>query len=232
MICRPKSLLLMLLGVTALTGLAPAVHAENQWPTVNLSAQGSAPAQNDLARAEAYAEVTGPDVKSVAVSVNKVIADALSRAKAYPTVKVRTTQTDTWPVYAQNSRSISAWRMRSTLSLESSDVAALSALVGVLQSNMAVGNLRVEPAADTLARAQDEATLAALAAFQARASLVAKALNSPYRIKSIDIGMHMPTPVFRARMAADQAMTASAAPVEAGQSDITIQVSGTIELTQ
>jgi len=230
--CTPKSLPLLSCCVAVLLVAMPAAHAENQWPTVNLSAQGSAPAQNDLARAEAYAEVTGPDVKSVAVSVNKVIADALNRARAYPTVKVRTTQTDTWPVYAQNTRSISAWRMRSTLSLESSDVAALSTLVGVLQSNMAIGNLRVEPAADTLARAQDEATLAALAAFQARAALVAKALNSPYRIKSIDIGMHMPAPVFRARMAADQAMTATAAPVEAGQSDITIQVSGSIELTQ
>jgi predicted secreted protein len=232
MTCRFKSLLLALLGAATLTGVSTPALAENQLPTVNLSAQGSAPALNDLARAEAYAEVTGPDVKSVAASVNKVVANALNRAKAYPTVKVRTAQTDTWPVYAQNTRNISAWRMRSTLSLESNDVAALSALVGVLQSNMAIGNLRVEPAADTLARAQDEATLAALAAFQARAALVAKALNSPYRIKSIDIGMNMPAPMFRARMAADQAMAATAAPVEAGQSDITIQVSGTIELTQ
>lgn len=228
----PKPLPLLSFMLAALLIAAPAAHAEGDWPTVSLSAQGSAPAQNDLARAEAYAEVTGPDVKSVSVSVNKIVAEALSRAKAYPTVKVRTAQTDTWPVYAQNSRNISAWRMRSTLSLESSDVAALSALVGVLQSNMAIGNLRVEPAADTLARAQDEATLAALAAFQARATLIAKALNRPYRIKSIDVGTHMPSPVFRARMVADEAMKVGAAPLEAGQSDITIQVNGSIELTQ
>jgi len=216
--------------VIALSG-APVAFAQNEAPTVNLSAQGSASAENDLARAEAYAEVTGPDVKSVAAAVNKAVGEALKRAKDYPSVKVRTAQTDTWPVYAQNSKAISAWRMRSTLALESRDIAALSALAGVLQSSMAIGNLRVEPSAQTLARAQDEATLAALAAFQARAALVAKALNRPYRIKSIDIGSHLPTPVFRARMAADQAMAASA-PLEAGQSDITPQVNGSIELTE
>jgi predicted secreted protein len=219
-----------LLAVVAMALGSPSARAQTALPLVHLSAQGSAAATNDLARAEAYAEVTGPDVKTVAASVNRVVTEALKQAKRYPTVQVRTTQSATWPVYAKSSQTISGWRMRSTLALESTDIAALSALTGALQASMAIGNLRVEPGPDTLAGAEDAATLAALAAFQARAALVAKALGKQYRIKELNVGtQHMPRAVFQASVSAERG-AASPAPVEPGQSDILMQVNGSIEL--
>ncbi len=211
---------------------APAAHAtEDALPTVNFAAQGHAEADNDLARAQAYAETTGQNPKAVAASVNQAIAAAIELAKRYPTVSVKTSQTSTWPVYAKNSRTISAWRMRSALSLESRDIAALSTLVGELQERLAIGNLQVVPSPETLAKAEDVATLAALEAFEKRAALVAKALNKSYRIKTLNVGaQRMPTPVYRSAMAAEGAVQAAPAPVQPGQSDIVIQVNGSIEL--
>ena len=209
----------------------PTVHAaDDALPTVNLAAQGRAEADNDLARAQAYAEVSGANAKAVAESVNQAIAAALDVAKRYPAVTVKTSQTSTWPVYAKNSRTISAWRMRSALSLESRDIAALSTLVGELQASLAIDNVQLVPAPDTLAKAEDIAMLAALQAFEQRAGLIAKALNTSYRIKTLDVGtQHMPRPVYRAAMA-EHAVTSAPAPIEAGQSEIIIQVNGSIEL--
>ncbi|QID17884.1 SIMPL domain-containing protein [Nitrogeniibacter mangrovi] len=219
-----------LLAVCLLLALPTRAGAQ-ELPTVNLSADGQAEADNDLARAEAYAEATGDDPRQVSAEVNRRIADALAVAKRYPTVTVQTAQTATWPVYAKNSRTISAWRMRSALSIESRDTAAFSACVGALQATLAIGNLSVVPSPETLAAAEDAATLAAIDAFGKRAEMVAKALGHRYRIKTLNVGTQRgPTLVLRAAMAADRSEMSAPAPVEAGRSHITIQVNGTIEL--
>ena len=210
---------------------ATVVAADNALPSVDFAAQGHAQAANDLAQAEVYAEVTGPDPQAVAKEVNARIRNALELAAEFDKVKTQTASTGTWPVYGKNTRSIEGWRMRTALSLESRDVTAMSELLGRMQSLLAIGQLNLIPAPETLLAAEDAATLAALKAFGNRAEMVAKALGKHYRIKTLNIGtQRMPPPVFRAS-AANMAMEAASAPIEAGQSDVVIQVNGTIELT-
>lgn len=216
---------LLVAASALLTGPVGAASAEP--PTVSFTASGHAVAANDMARSSAYAEVTGSQPREVAAKVNAQIAAALELARQYPSIRTKSGTTNTWPVYAKDSRTISNWRMRSSLVLESEDIPALSELIGKLQDTLAVESLTLMPAPATQAKAEDVATANAIAAFRARARLVADALDAQFRIKQLDIGGHnVGMPVAARGMAVQMA----SAPVQAGDSDITIQVNGTIEL--
>ena len=184
---------------------------------------------NDLGRATAYAEINGADAADVARRVNDAIAGGLATAKAQPGVTVKTGNSHTYPVYGKGGRNIESWRMRSEIVLESRDAAALSTLLGKLQTQLAVSQVGFVPAPETRRAAEDEAALEAITAFQAKAARYAAALKKPYRIRSMNIGggTNMPQPMFRAAM-----MSAEAAPmpVEAGESNVTVSINGQIEL--
>jgi predicted secreted protein len=200
--------------------------------TIDLNADASKPAANDLARATVFAEATSASPGESAKKVNALITEAVGTAKAYSRVKVQTAATHTYPVYAKGGK-IEAWRMRSELALESADTAALSELLGKLQANLGVSGVTLSPSPETRKKAESEATLEAIATFKARAKLVADALGKPYRIKHLTIGGQQyrpPTPMMRAAPMA--AMEAAPMPIEAGESMITSSISGQIELLE
>lgn len=199
--------------------------------TIDLSAEASRAAPNDLARATLFAEATGTAPAEAARRVNALMSEAIATAKGQPKVKVQTAGTHTYPIYAKGGR-IESWRMRSEMVLESPDTAALSELVGKLQTTLGVSGVSLSPSPDTRKKAEGDATLEAIAAFRANAKLVADALGKPYRIKHLTIGsqgFQPPMPKFRAApMAA--AMEAAPMPMEAGESQVSVTVSGQIEL--
>lgn len=198
--------------------------------TIDLSAEANRPAANDLARATVFAEASGATPGELAKRVNGLIADGLKTARSYSGVKAQSGATHTYPVYTKGNR-IESWRMRSELALESSDAAALSELLGKLQGALGVASVVMQPAPETRKKAENEAMLDALAAFRARAKLLADAMGKPYRIKQLSVSTNsrMPAPMFRA---APMALAAEAAPmpIEGGDSQIGAGVSGQIEL--
>ncbi|RLJ64581.1 SIMPL domain-containing protein [Sulfurisoma sediminicola] len=186
---------------------------------------------NDLGRATAHVELTGADAADVAHRVNAAIAGGLATAKAQPGVTVKTGNSHTYPVYGKGGRTIESWRTRSEIALESRDAAALSALLGKLQSSqLAVSQVGFAPAPETRRAAEDDAALEAIAAFQAKAARYAAALKKPYRIRSMNIGSGYapPQPLFRGAMMA--AADAAPLPAETGESTITVNLNGQIEL--
>ncbi|MFA7293004.1 MAG: SIMPL domain-containing protein [Rhodocyclaceae bacterium] len=225
--CRNRQLFFVLLA--ALTFSAQAA-SPSLTTTIDLSAEASRPAANDLARATVFAEATSTSPGEAAKKVNPLVAEAIDTAKTYARIKVQTAATHTYPVYAKGGK-IEAWRMRSEIALESTDTAALSELLGKLQANMGVSGVTLNPSPETRKKAESEATLEAIAAFKGRAKLVADALGKPYRIKHLAIGGQQyrpPAPMLRAAPMA--AMEAAPMPIEAGESLITTSVSGQIEL--
>ena len=212
---------------------APAADAHiPQGVVIDLSAEASRAAPNDMARATAYVEAGDATPAELAKRVNGTMAAALQTAKSYPAVKTRSGGTHTYPNYGKDGR-ITSWRMRSDLLLESRDMSALSELLGKLQANLAVGNLTLAPAPETRKKAEEDAMVDAIAAFQAKAKLAASALNKPYRLRKMSIGnVGAPpvVPVMRAtRMAAAEA---APAPIDAGESTVSVTVSGQIELPE
>ena len=197
---------------------------------VELSSEASRPAANDLVRSTVSAEATGATPGELSRQVNTLIADALKTAKAYPSVKTQSGGTSTYPIYSKGGK-IESWRMRSELALESGDTAALSELLGKLQTSLGVSNLALQPSPETRKKAEDEATLDAITAFKARAKVIAEALGKSYQIKQLSVSTNGRTvqPMFRA---AAKAMMADAAPMpmETGESQVSATVSGQIEL--
>ena len=202
-------------------------------PTLlDLSAEASRPAANDLARATVFAEATGSTPGELSGRIKSLIADSLKTAKGYATVKTQSGGTNTYPVYAKSGK-IESWRMRSELTLESGDTAALSELIGKLQASLGVSNLVMLPAPETRKKAENEAMLDAVNAFKSRAKLLADALGKPYRIKQLSVNSSGRPPVMpMMRASAAYAPDAAPMPVEGGDSQVSATVSGQIELLE
>jgi predicted secreted protein len=219
------------LGFIALNAFAE--DSKPHGTLIDFSAQAQRSAANDLGNAMMYFEADGDKPGELARRVNQVIANALATAKNQSEVKVKSGSSNTYPVYAKNSRTIESWRMRSELLLESRDATALSELLGKLQSSLAVGSLYFGPAPDTLRKIDDATAMDALAVFQEKAARYAAALGKPYRIVSINIGSNgvSPAPTRFDNMRMKSAMSAAAPmPTEAGESQIIVNVNGQIEL--
>jgi len=199
---------------------------------VDLSANASLPAANDLIVATVYAEASGNNPADLARKVNQDIGEALKLIKSKSSISAKSGQQHTYPVYGQNQK-VENWRMRSEIILESKDQAGVSELLGQLQQmRLAVGNVVQQPSPATRRTVEDAATREAIAAFQGRAKLVADVFGKPYKIKQLQIqqnGSHAPVPMFRASKGM-MAAEAAPMPIEAGESLVTTTVSGQIEL--
>ena len=227
-----RAALATLATLTALQSAAAVAADTPAPPTVELSAEAGGAAANDLAVAVLYAERSGTSAAAVAREVNRDIAAALELARAQGAVKVQSGNVSTWPVYGKDGQGrITAWRMRSELRLESTDTAAMSELVGKLQQSLALAHLTMEPAPETRRRAVADVTVDALRAFETRAQLIADTLGRRYRIAHLAVGDHglQPPPMPRMR-AAVMAAEAAPAPLEGGESRVSVHVSGRIEL--
>lgn len=199
---------------------------------VDLSAEASRPAANDMVRASVYSEASGVNPADLARQVNGNIAEALKIIREKKGVTVKTGSQSTYPIYTQ-SRKIDGWRMRSELLIESKDFGAVSELLGRLQQmRLAVGDIAQMPAPETRRQAEDEAMREAIRAFQNRAAVVGEQLGKAWQIKQMHInqGGSMPVPLMRGARAAMMAAEAAPAPIEAGESTITTSISGQIEL--
>jgi predicted secreted protein len=109
--------------------------------------------------------------------INSMIADALKIAKASPGIKTQTGNTSTYPVYSAKGGKIESWHMRSELVLESTNIAALSELLGKLQGSLAVSSVVLQPSPETRKKVENDAMLEALGAFKTRAKVIADAMG-------------------------------------------------------
>lgn len=198
--------------------------------TIDLAAEASRPAANDLARATLFSEASGANPAELARRINQEIGEALKLIRAKAGVTVKSGAQSTYPVYNPG-RKIETWRMRSELIVESRDAAAMSELIGQLQQmRLALADLSQMPSPETRRQVEDDTTRDAIEAFRQRATLLGEQLGKPWRIKHLSVqqgGQPMP----RFRVARAMAMEAAApAPIEAGDSLLTTTVSGQIEL--
>lgn len=220
-----KALLMLITGcLAAATAQAGAL--------VDLSAQASRPAANDMVRASVFSEASGKSPAELAQRVNTDVAEALKLIRSKPGISVKSGQQSTYPVYGQ-AQKIDGWRMRSELVLESKDQGGVSELLGKLQQmRLAVGEVSLLPSPETRRKVEDEATREAIVAFQSRAGVIAEQLGKTWKIKQLNVqqGGGMPIPMMRAARGVMMAAEAAPAPLEAGESLVTTNVSGQIEL--
>ena len=216
----------------SLLGACFASATANAGTVVDLSAEASRPAANDMVRASVFSEASGNNPAELARRVNGDIAEALKLIRAKAGVTVKSGNQSTYPVYGP-AQKIDGWRMRSELVMESKDQGAVSELLGKLQQmHLAVGAVNQMPSPETRRQVEDETTREAIRAFQSRAAVVGEQLGKTWKIKQLNIqqGGGMPVPMVRATRGAMLAADAAPAPLEAGESLLTTNISGQIEL--
>lgn len=234
---RMPRFLTLLLPLTLSTAF---VHAADPAPaatppTADIAVERTHSAPNDLFRAQVYYEATDISPADLARKVNSTVANALQTARSYSAVKIRTSGNSTYPIYAKTGRAIESWRMRATLTAESRDAGQLSELIGRLQQTMVVGSLSSTPSPETSKKIEDEAIADAIEAFEARAKLVAGSLDKKWRIKHISVntsGIQPRPPIMPMARSVMAVSDAAPAPIEAGDSPISVSINGQIELLE
>lgn len=188
--------------------------------------------ENDWATARLTAMAEGQDPVRVAAEVNARMERALAIAKKEKGIEVESGGYTTQPIY-EASR-IVRWQAGQEIRLESADVDRLSKLIGQLQSaELALSGIAFSVKRETREALQNTLTLEALAAFRARADLIAKGMGRPgWSLVAMSVGLgDGPPRHYAMRAEADMAMKTAGAPAfEAGKSELQITVDGTVEL--
>lgn len=199
--------------------------------TIELSAEAAGTAANEMASVTVWAEAAGNTLEEISAQVKRRISDALEICKTHPDIRVKHGGTHSYPVYAQGNR-IESWRMRSQLILQTKNIAALAELLGKLDASLGISSLNLQPLPETLEKAENEAIIAAMRAFRARAEIVARSFGRPYHIKHMAIGSTGKQGGSSLRPAARNLSSreSNPFPLETGETDFQIRISGQIEL--
>lgn len=197
---------------------------------IHLSGSATGEVANDTVVALLYAQREGQQAAALADEVNGAIAWALAQAAGSEGIKAQTLDYQTQPVY-QNQR-LSGWRVRQSLRLESRDASRLASLVGTLQARLAVQSIGYQVSPARQREAEEGLIVEALAAFRGRAELVREQLGAAgYRLVELRVDGGGPVPMPRTAMATMEMRGAATPPaLEPGTRDLSVSVSGTIEL--
>jgi len=231
MSASPRIALASLFVCVAMTS-ALAHDAAPTYDRINFQVSASQEVTNDTLVAVMYYERSGQQPTAMADDVNRTIEQAVATAKKNSAIKVQTLNYRQEPLY--KNQTVIGWKVRQSIRLESTDVAALGTLIGELQKRLSVASLSYAVSPEVRARVEDTLITQALGRFAERGKLIARELGRPdYRIVSMDVATARATPgPVRMRAVASMAESSSVAPptLEAGVQTITVQVSGTIEL--
>ncbi len=226
----------VLLGsVLGLLSVSPAYPNEcNPKTTADLSARVAVEITNDNLIGTLASSSTDASLESISRQTKTTINQALAISKKYPSVRVKTGQTYTHPVYDQNNKKIKSWSIRSEIVLDSKDRDAFSELVGLLQEKMEVVNIQQTVSPERIKETEDSMMVDAIQAFNAKAKIIASAMGKGYSIRHFSVNpesiTHQPMPMRAVSAKSGLEMMNSPIPVAMGSSTIAVSVNGQISL--
>ena len=196
---------------------------------VNLQAQAHMEIPNDELQVIMAVETEDKDAARLAQTINVAMKWALSKAKSDEGIQIRTLSYNTHPIY--DKRTVIGWRASQQLEIKGSEIAEITELSGELQEKLQIKSMRFNPSRLSRQKFEDELIEQALEAFKQRVELVKKHMDEKnVRIVNLNINTnnYYPQPVYaESRMMSMKADTAPA--VEAGTSNLTVTVSGSVQ---
>lgn len=230
--------------LVAIAGVLLAGHALAEplnYNVVNLEASASKDVNNDLATASLFVELTDTDPSRLAEKVNQTLNAALKVVKQTSSVQAAGTGYATYPVYNNKTNKQEAWRGRGELRLTSRDFPTLSRLLGQLQQPLASGlplqlaGIRYGVSDDARKQAEDTLIQQSMQAFRQRADLVRQGFaGASWRMVNVNVNTSDtgPQPMMMSKVMSMRAPAADAAPapLEAGDSKLSVTVSGSIQI--
>ena len=198
---------------------------------INLDVQSERDVDNDQLEVLMQVDEEGNRPEDIASRVNEKMDWALELARGKKDIEVKTGTYQTYPVY--NDRYIVNWRANQQLNLRSTNITALTELVGSLQEKLQVVQMSFSPTKATRTRIENELISEAMEAFRKRAELLKPHMdNMNYRIVNLNISTGQaggPIMYREMAMAAKSSDAMMAPAVEAGTSKVVVTVSGSIQ---
>jgi predicted secreted protein len=222
---------ILLLPLLLLMAAQAHAAAHDGYNRVGLSASASMEVENDTLVAVLYTQKEGSNTSKLSKAVNRSITEAVEMAKKLPNIKVQTLEYSTNPVYKRNI--LNGWRVRQSIRLESKDSTALSDLIGTLQKKLKVSHISYSISPERRKEVEEQLIAKAIAAFNHRAELVAKAMDrNGFRLIQIQVNTSGMAPrPYPMRAMAMEAKIADAGPaLEGGTQRVTVSVNGSVEL--
>jgi predicted secreted protein len=196
-----KQILSYLLPLLLATFWHATAHSAESPPgdRVSFRVEAGREVENDRVSAVLQAHAEGRDAARLADDINNTMRWALQQVKAVKGVTPQSGNYRTYPVYEK--RKIVRWRGVQELRLESQDVAALSRLLGTLQSRLQMQSMQFSVSRERRDAIEDALIAEALAAFRTRAALIAESLQaSGYSLLDVNISSSGRLPVVPLRM--------------------------------
>ena len=221
--------------IAALLAFTTTSHAADNAPSRNLvsfSASAKEDLASDLLIVRLFVEHDAREQAKAADLVNKAMAAALTTAKQTKGVKAQTEDYRSDPIYNEQQK-ISAWRVHQGLRLESADHDVLTALLGTLQTTLAIESVGYGVSDGLRETVEERLTTDAIKRFSARALKVATSFGrKSYTLVNVNLDQRGNTPPPMPYAGREMAMKADVASpaLEAGTQTIEVSVNGTIEL--
>jgi predicted secreted protein len=220
---------LLLAGAAAAQGIPPPQNV------VSLSASATVEVTKDLLTVVFSTTREGADAGVVQSQLKQALDAALLEARraAKPgQLEVQTGNFALYPRYTSKG-SISGWQGIAELVVEGRDTQAVAQLTGRIQT-MSIARVGFSLSREAREKVDAEVSALAINNFRARAETTSKHFGfSGYTLREVQVSGSDPggpLPVMRAqasRMAADEAL-----PIEAGKANVTVMVSGSVQMTQ
>lgn len=231
-----KRWLTSVLVVSVLAVAAPTYAEEGtKYDRIAFTVNAEREVENDTAIAVLYAAEEGQESAALSTKVNTAIAWGLAEAKKVNGVEARTLNYTTYPSYDDKGK-ITGWQVRQNIQLKSTDINAMSTLLGKLQEQLRIESVNYAVSPKVQKQLEDELIAEALGSVKRRAAQVQSNMGrSEYRVVMVNIQSGQqsfvpPAPSY----AAMRTMAADAAPapaLEAGKQTLRVDVSAEIELS-
>ncbi len=222
--------------------LTTSVFAENNnsgtinYNLINLQAKATRVVKNDQIEATLFVEKRGKQANNLEKQVTQFMNQAMNTAKKYPQVKVTTGYQQTSLAYPYDENKRDEWVSTAQLNLESQDFTATSQLIADLRNNFQTRSIRFSVSPKQAGQVRNELFIEVTKTFQQQAQLMANAWNkSGYNLVNyeLDTGglnfIETAAPVMAVMKSADY-QPPVAQNLQAGESEISVNATGTIQL--
>lgn len=205
-------------------------------PSVSLAAQAQVKVPSDEMVVFLRVEKEGANLGTVNEAVLQELQDALTRAKAVSGVHAQLGSVHTRQTYTSQGQA-NGWHVQGNIVLDSKKLKDLGDLTGKLSTRLQLGSVSFRLSAERRRELEQDLLKDAAQAFRGKAKAAALALGySEFVIKDVNISqastggdVPTPAPVYFKAMSAS-AMTATAVPQDAGETEVSVSLSGSVGL--
>ena len=225
----------LLLGLALSTTAFAQSNETINYNLINIQAEASRQVSNDEMNAVLYIEKSNKQPTELANQINQLMSQAVQTAKKYPSIKIETGSQSTYPIYDNDSQKLKEWRGRAEIRIESTDFKSASQLISELQQNFQTQSINFTVSDVQRKKVENELVVEASKNFQQRAQTLSQAWNkSGYNLVNINLNTSnyggQPVPRMAMMKASSNSLEIADQQMAGGESKISVNASGTIQL--